>query len=108
MFEIFSNPRTKKFHFRLKAKNGQIVLASQAYQTKQKCKAGIKSVARNAARGDRFHLHAAKNGKVYFTLNAANGEVIGTSQMYASPAGRKKGMESVQRNAHEAETVDLT
>lgn len=108
MFEIFSKPRSKQFHFRLKARNGQIILASQAYHSKQKCKVGIQSVIRNAARGDRFHLHTAKNGKVYFTLNAANGEVIGTSQMYASPTGRNKGMESVQRNAHEAEIADLT
>ena len=40
-----------------------------------------------------------KNGKTYFNLLATNGEIILTSQMYASNATAKKGIASVQTNA---------
>lgn len=47
----------------------------------------------------RFEVKQAKNGKHYFNLLAANGEVILTSQMYSSAASAKKGIASVQTNA---------
>ena len=47
----------------------------------------------------KFQLKKAKNGKVYFNLLATNGEVILTSQMYASKPNAKKGIASVQTNA---------
>ena len=47
----------------------------------------------------KFQIKKAKNGKFYFNLLAANGEVVLTSQMYASKATAKKGIASVQTNA---------
>lgn len=47
-FEIFKD-KSGKFRFRLKAKNGQIIAQSEAYETMAKCKNGIKSVQENAA-----------------------------------------------------------
>ena len=47
----------------------------------------------------RFQIKKAKNGKFFFSLLAANGEVVLTSQMYASKATAKKGIASVQANA---------
>ena len=47
----------------------------------------------------KFQLKRAKDNKVYFNLLATNGEVILTSQMYASKATAKKGIASVQTNA---------
>ena len=49
----------------------------------------------------------AKN-KPYFNLKAGNGQVIGTSELYESEAGRENGIESVKKNAPEAETEDTT
>ena len=46
----------------------------------------------------KFELKKAKNDKVFFNLLAPNGEVILTSQMYASKATAKKGIRSVQNN----------
>ena len=64
-------------------------------------------MCKNACAG-RFTLSVAKNGKHYFNLMARNGDVIGSSQMYASKAGAQKGMASVEKNAADAETKDLT
>ena len=108
MFELFRSDKNGEFYFHLKARNGRIILASEGYTSKQSCKAGIRSVQRNAAKESNFRLKKAKNGKFYFTLDARNGEVIGTSQMYASGSGRKKGVSSVQQNAAESGVNDMT
>ena len=46
-FEIFTD-KGGKFRFRLKAKNGEIILASQAYKDRSGCTGGIASVRKNA------------------------------------------------------------
>jgi uncharacterized protein YegP (UPF0339 family) len=47
----------------------------------------------------KYQLKMAKNGKTYFNLLAANGEVVLTSQMYASKSAAKNGIRSVRTNA---------
>ncbi|MFC2164078.1 YegP family protein [Acidobacteriota bacterium] len=47
-FEIFQD-KQKLFRFRLVASNGQIIATSQGYKSKESCKKGIASVAKNAA-----------------------------------------------------------
>jgi len=47
----------------------------------------------------KFQLKRAKNDKYYFNLLATNGQIVFTSQMYASKATAKKGIASVQANA---------
>lgn len=46
-FEIFKQ-KDGQFRFRLKASNGEIILASEAYKAKDSCKNGIASVKKNA------------------------------------------------------------
>ena len=108
MFEFYQSPKNKQFYFRLKAKNHQVILASEGYKTRASCKNGIKSVQKNAASESSFNLKEAKNGKFYFTLDARNGEVIGSSQMYASKATRRKGIKSVMANAPAAEVKEVS
>lgn len=107
-FELYKNTKGK-FGFRLKAGNGQIVLASELYETKAKAKAGIKSVVTYAGKGaSSFEHNDAKDGRFYFNLKARNGNVIGTSQMYKSEAARKIGIASVMKNAPDAMIKDLS
>jgi len=46
-FEIYVD-KAGEFRFRLKAKNGEPILASEGYKTKAGCKNGIESVVKNA------------------------------------------------------------
>jgi uncharacterized protein YegP (UPF0339 family) len=46
-FEIFLD-RKKQYRFHLKASNGEIIAASEAYDTKAACVKGIKSIQKNA------------------------------------------------------------
>ncbi len=107
-FEIFQNDGKDKFFFRLKAKNGQVILASQGYANKPGAKNGIQSVMKNSTDESKFEVKEASNGKHFFNLLAANKQVIGTSQMYASKDGLRKGIKSVMENAPNATTEDLT
>merc|ERR1712050_492900 len=83
-FEIFQSEKSEKYYFRLKASNGEIILASQAYKQKSGAENGVKSVRENAANSERFEKKESKSGHPYFVLKAGNGEIIGTSEMYES------------------------
>lgn len=106
-FEI-KKDKAGKFRFNLKAGNGQVILSSEAYNSKSACDNGIESVRKNAADDARFERKTAKNGKAYFNLKASNGQVIGASQMYASNASMENGIKSVKNNAAGASVDDQT
>ena len=97
-----------EYQFDLKATIGQVILSSEGYTTKAACLNGIASVKKNAPEDGRYERKEAKNGAPYFNLKAGNGQVIGTSEMYSSEAARDNGIESVKKNAPEAEIVDET
>lgn len=106
-FEI-KNARNDQFIFNLKAGNGEIILTSETYVTKQGCKNGIDSVKTNSPDDDNYDRKKSSNNKYYFNLKAGNGEIIGKSEMYETSQGRDNGIASVKTNASNAETVDLT
>lgn len=47
-FEVYSD-ELGGYHFRLRARNGQIIAVSQCYKSKEGCLKGIKSVKLNAS-----------------------------------------------------------
>ena len=98
MFEIYLD-KAKKYRFRLKAKNGEIICASQAYSSRSSCMKGIKSVAKNAKSKDNFISQESKSGKWTFRLKSGNNKVIATSQSYRDKASMNKGIKSVMANA---------
>lgn len=103
---VISTRKNGEFQFNLKATNGQVILSSEGYTTMAACKNGIESVKRNAPEDARYERKESSNGKFYFNLKATNGQVIGSSQMYQSEDSRDNGIESVKRNAPEAEVVE--
>lgn len=105
-FEI-KTAKNGQFYFNLKAGNGEIILSSEMYTTKAACNKGIASVKKNAPDETKYELKTAASGKFHFNLKAANHQVIGSSQMYATEAGAKNGIASVQKNAPEADVVEI-
>lgn len=105
---VISTRKNGEFQFNLKASNGQVILTSEGYTTKAACDNGIASVKKNAPEDQRFDKLTAKNGKFYFNLKAGNGQIIGSSEMYESEAGRNNGIRSVQENAPDASLDDTT
>ncbi|WP_316789839.1 YegP family protein [Pedobacter frigoris] len=106
-FEITTR-KNGETQFNLKAGNGQVILASEGYSSKSACLNGIESVRKNSQDDSRYDKLTSSNGKPYFNLKASNGQIIGASEMYESVASRDNGIESVKKNAPEAEISDLT
>lgn len=88
-----------EFQFTLQASNGQTILTSEGYTSKAACYNGIESVRKNAPDDSRYERKTTSNGKTHFNLTSTNGQIIGTSQMYESPAGMETGIASVKTNA---------
>lgn len=55
----------------------------------------------------KFELYTDKSGEYRFRLKAGNGEVIAISEGYSSKSGALSGIESVRRNAADAEVVEV-
>lgn len=105
-FQIYKSG--SEYRYRLKARNGEIILSGEGYTTKQNCLNGINSVKINAPYDARYDRNIAKNGQYYFVLRASNGEPIGVSETYTTTTARENGIEAVKSVAPTAPIEDLT
>jgi uncharacterized protein YegP (UPF0339 family) len=96
---VISKTSNGKFHFVLKAANSEVILSSQTYADLAGAKNGIDSVKASAAADASFKRLKSSRDEPYFTLVAANGQVVGQSEMYSSERARDNGIDSVKRNA---------
>lgn len=55
----------------------------------------------------KFEVYQDKAGKYRFRLKAGNGEVIASSEAYESKAGCMNGIESVKKNAADADIKEV-
>ena len=104
--------------FDLVASNHEIIATSEVYKTESSCKKGIASVRRNApianledktvepvvtARCPKFEVYTDKGGEFRFRLKATNGQIIAVSEGYTSKSSCLNGIESVRKNAADAD-----
>ena len=94
-FEIFVGA-DDQYYFHLVAGNGEIVLQSEGYTRKSGAEVGIESVKVNGVLVARYSVLEASNGEHYFVLRAANHEIIGLSELYASKQNADRGVETVR------------
>ena len=110
------------YRFNLKAGNGEIIATSQTYKSLESCKNGIESVKKNAPvanledqtkegfaeeKNPKFEVYVDKAGEYRFRLKAKNGEIIATGEGYKALAGCKNGIESIRKNAPDAEIKEV-
>ncbi len=105
---VLTTTKDGQYMFNLKAANGQVILTSERYQTRDSALSGIDSVRKNALLDERYERRTASNGEPYFVLKAANHQEIGRSEMYSSEAAMENGIASVKKNAPEATLDDQT
>ena len=106
--------------FDLKASNGEVIATSEVYSSEAACKAGIASVQKNAPiaavedqtvegfaeqKHPKFEIYKDKAGEFRFRLKATNGQIIAVSEGYKAMASCKNGIESVKKNAPDADIV---
>ena len=106
-FEVYRSGAKKEYRFRLKADNGQIILSSEGYTTKDSCMKGIESVKTNSSDLNRFNKTKTSSKQFRFSLTAGNNQIIGTSENYQNESGRDNGIDSVRRNAPSAEIKEV-
>ncbi len=108
------------FKFDLKAGNGEVIATSEVYNSMDACKNGIESVRKCCAGGiedqteegfetlkhPKFEVYMDKGGEYRFRLKARNGEIIATGEGYKQKSGCINGIESVKKNAPEAEVTE--
>ena len=118
---VISKAKNEEFTFVLKATNGQVILeAGETFSSLASCKNSIESVKKNALAHvedqtvegyetlthPKYELYADKAGEFRFRLKARNGEPIGKSEGYKAKASAVNGIESVGKNAPDAEVVE--
>ncbi|MBQ4265189.1 MAG: YegP family protein [Clostridia bacterium] len=118
-FVIRTVPSGVKFD--MKAGNGEVIATSEVYRAKAACRAGIKSVMKNAAaaavedqteesfakaKNPKFEVYADKRGEFRFRLKATNGQQIAASEGYTTKAACLNGIESIRKNAAGAPIVE--
>lgn len=107
--------------FDLLAVNGQVILTSEVYTSRAAARKGIASVrlivpaaplenltedGSQSQSNPKFELYQDRAGKFRFRLKARNGKIVGVSEGYSSKAGALNGIDSVRKNAPEAETEE--
>lgn len=107
------------YRFDLKAGNGEIIASSQVYASEAACKGGIESVRKcctsetedqtvegyAAVKHPKYEVYLDKAGEFRFRLKARNGEIIATSEGYKAKASCLNGIESIKKNAPDAEVI---
>ena len=103
--------------FDLKAGNGEVICTSQVYASDDSCKNGIEAV-RKACIGEiedqtvegfaevkhpKFEVYTDKAGEFRFRLKARNGEIVAASEGYKTKVSCLNGIESIKKNAPEAD-----
>ena len=103
--------------FDLKAGNGEVIATSEVYASEASCLNGIESVRKccvgeiedqtvetiEKKKHPKFEMYIDKAGEYRFRLKARNGEIIAVSEGYKAKSGCLNGIESVKKNAPEAE-----
>jgi uncharacterized protein YegP (UPF0339 family) len=84
------------YYFRFVAANGESLLRSEGYTTRQAADAGIDAVVANAPDTRNVEILQASDGEWYFTVKAGNGEIVATSEMYASKFNAERGARTVR------------
>ena len=87
---------TGKFHFNFFAKNGQIVLSSESYESDAAAFNGAFAVQTEGAKDAAYTIKESASGSFYFTVTALNGQVIGMSQQYTTRQSATDGVASLK------------
>lgn len=103
---ILKTAKDGQYYFNLKSSNGEVILTSEMYKTKPSALNGIASVQKNCTEEKRYRKLVSTSAKPYFTLTAANHQVIGNSEMYDTEKNRDKGIVSVTKSALGAKTIE--
>ena len=116
---VIKKTKSGGFKFDLKAGNGETIATSEVYTTLAACQNGVKSVKRNGCspvedqtvegftpvKNPKFEVYVDKAGEFRFRLKARNGQIITTGEGYKSKPSCLNGIQSIGKNASDADVV---
>lgn len=107
-FVVFKSDVNSQFYFRFNASNGEQLLSSEGYVSKQGCLNGISSVKTNAPHDSTYQRIDNPNDFRY-NMIATNYEIIArSSEGYTAKHNREHAISLVKVNAPNAPIDDLT
>jgi len=107
-FQIFKiEGEAQPFKFLLRAANGETILSSEFYASKQSAEEGIKAVKDYGRLASNFEVIEVRDGRAVFSLKAiehsavggggrGNNSAVGFSEVYASKSNAERGAAAVQ------------
>lgn len=114
-FEVLP-ARDGSFYFTLASSNGRVIGISETYVTRSNAERGVEAVVRNVGEyldwqanqtGARFDVFRGADGRFYFNVHAANGEIVLSSQGYSTEEAAYNGAFSVSDNGVFLEQYDV-
>ncbi len=94
------------FSFTFVDDKGKTLLKSENYKAKKSARNGVASVQNNCQNDKRYEFKESKNGKFFFNLKAANGQIVGTSTMFASASERDGAITLIKNQAGGAQVEE--
>lgn len=92
----------KKYYFRLRTGDGDILLRSEGYNIRAGAEKGIDIVRTSVYHDDRFKRRMSLEGKYYFEIVTIDGDILGTGKLYESLQGCDNGIFAVKDLAPKA------
>lgn len=106
-FEL-KKTNNNRYMFNLKAGNGEVILTSELYDTKEAAEKGIESVKMFGVNDSNYERRISVKGEAYFNLKAKNKQIIGKSEMHSIASAMEKAIASVMKNCINAVVEDIT
>ena len=94
------------FKYNLKASNGEVLVSSEVYTSRDGVIKAIEAIKRNVESGE-IRVFADKHGNYKFKLTAGNHRVIAISAHYSTEKSAERASESFKKFALTADVVDV-
>lgn len=96
-----------QYYFVLKAINGETILSSGIYESKQAALQGICAIRAHCHLEQSYENRLTARGSLYFVMKDSNEKIIGTSQLYSCIFSRDIGLSMVKLNGHTHTIIDI-
>lgn len=107
-FKLIRSTVNSQYYFRFNASNGEQILASEGYTTKQNCLNGIAAVKARAPY-DSAYIRTDNVGNYRFNMVSTNYQIIArSSEGYTTRHNRENAIQVVKTEAPSAPIDDLT
>jgi uncharacterized protein YegP (UPF0339 family) len=96
-----------QYYFVLKAVNGETILSSGIYESKNEALHGIGTIRTHCHLEQYYENRVSARGSLYFVMKDGNEKIIGTSQLYSSIFARDIGLSMVKLNGLTHTIIDI-